>query len=188
MATKAEAMAVRKQVRELTAEIARLEKELVTAKQREGIDPHLTVRLTKSQGRFERLRRRGEAERTLAHYYLEITITAGDSDVYIPLSIASGKTVAGFMYQVEGTAAGSLASTELAVRGEGVTQITVGTLRLGKIPAGTSALFIIKATVRGQAGKVYTLAFTRINYKLNVSEPRYRQYLKPVVSKTVTLA
>jgi hypothetical protein len=36
-------------------------------------------------------------------FWFTIDITASAKDIYVPLSIASGKKPAGFMYQIEGT-------------------------------------------------------------------------------------
>ncbi len=89
------------------------------------------------------------------------------------------------MYQIEGTAPGTIATTEIEVRGEGVSQISLGTLLYAKIPPGKTALFHIQVTTRGQVGKVYKIVFTRLNYKLELTDVRYEQYLKAIPSNAV---
>lgn len=175
----------RKRLAELQAELKRLQEALAEAEKREGKDRYIEVKVKKNQGRFRRATQKGVEDKAVGEYYLEIMITAKQSDVFIPLSIASGKKVAGFMYHVEGTAEGSLATTELTVRGDVVSQVTIGTLRYARILGGTSAEFQIKASVRGRSGKAYQIVFTRLNYKTNLQETRYRQYLKEFRSSTV---
>jgi hypothetical protein len=66
-----------------------------------------------------------------------------------------------------------------------VSQVTVGTLRYAKIPAGETASFEIRAVMRGTYGKSYKIVFTRLNYKLRLADARYQQYLKEIHSKSV---
>jgi hypothetical protein len=73
------------------------------------------------------------------------------------------------------------------VRGAGVTQVVVGTLQYARVPAGKAASFEIRASVRGSVGKAYKLVFTRLNYKLQLADVRYQQYLKEIHSDKVTL-
>lgn len=99
-----------------------------------------------------------------------------------------GKKVAGFMYQIEGTAFGTIVTAEVRARGSGVSQVTLGTLRYAKIPAGKTVSFEIRTTIRGELRKTYKIVFTRLNYKLNLSETRYRQYLKEIHSDSVAFS
>jgi predicted transcriptional regulator len=62
----------------------------------------------------------------------------------------------------------------------------VGTLLFAKIPQGSTASFRILTTIRGKIAKTYKITITRINYKLNLTDPRYQQYIKPIVSDSVT--
>lgn len=89
------------------------------------------------------------------------------------------------MYQIEGGAAGSIIGTEMKVRGEGVSQLTVGTLLFAKIPTGSTASFQIQVSITGSFGKTYKIVFTRLNYKRKLTEQRYQQYLKELHSDTV---
>ncbi len=178
----------KKLVRELEAKLKGLQAKLADAHKREGKDPYLDVKVKKNQSRSVRVRQKGVADTATGKFYLEVAITAKQGDVFVPVSVASGKKVAGFMYQIEGTAPGSLASTELKVRGEGVTHVTLGTLRYAKIGAGKTALFLLQATIRGSFGKTYQFVIVRLNYKLDVHEARYQQYLKELRSDKVTLS
>lgn len=178
----------KKRLAELQAELKRLQSALAEAQKREGKDAYIDVKVTKKQGRFKRITEKGVEDKAIGEYYLEVEVTAKEQAVFIPLSIASGKKVAGFMYQIEGTAEGSLATTELRVRGEGVSQVTIGTLRYAKVAAGKTASFQIRAAVRGKFGKVYQIVFTRLNYKLRLDDARYQQYLKEIRSEKVTFA
>ena len=174
-----------KRLKELNAQLKRLQGELVEAHKREGKDAYIAVKVKKNQARFERIKQKGEADKAIGKFYIEITITAKQDAVFIPISIASGKKVAGFMYQIEGTAEGSLATADIETHGEGVSQVTLGTLRYAKIPAGTTASFQIRATIRGRVGKTYKIVFARLNYKLNLTDARYQQYLKEIHSESV---
>lgn len=171
-----------KRLRELNAELKVLRAKLTLAKKREGKDDHISVKVKKNQSRFERIKKRGVADKAIGKYHLEIDITAKDGEVYVPVSIASGKKVAGFMYQIEGTAPGLIVTTEIKARGDEVSQVTLGTLLYAKIPAGKTATFRIQATIRGDFGKVYKIVITRLNYKLTLMDARYQQYLKEIHS------
>lgn len=175
----------KKRIKSLDAEVKVLEEKLVLAKKLEGKDAYIGVKVKKKQARGERIKLDNERDKVLAKFYLEIEITAKQEMVYIPLSIASGKKVAGFMYQIEGTAPGTIATTDIKVRGEGVTQVTVGTLLYAKIPAGKTASIQIHATIRGLFGNAYKIVFTRLNYKLSLNDARYQQYLKEIHSESI---
>lgn len=175
----------KKQLKALNTQIKDLEGKLVQAKKREGIDPYLEVKVKKNQARFERVKKKGVPDKALGHFFLRIDVLAEQTDIYVPLSIASGKKVAGVMYQIEGTDTGAIERASLEVRGEGVSQITVGTLIFAKVPKGKVGSFEVRATIRGSFGKTYKLVFTRLNYKLALSDMRYQQYLKEIHSEAV---
>ncbi len=178
----------KKVLQKLKAELKVLQEALAAAHKREGKDPYIEVKVAKNQGRFQKIEQNGVADKTLGKFFLEIVITAKQETVYVPISAASGKKTAGFMYQIEGTAAGSIVGTEIKVRGEGVSQVTLGTLIFAKVPGGSSARFQIQATIKGDAGKAYKIVITRINYKLELSEVRYEQYLKEIHSDSIKLS
>jgi len=175
----------KKLLKELQIELKSLQEKLVEAHKLEGKDMYINVRVKKNQAHSERIKERGASDKVIGKYYIELLITAKQSDVFIPISIASGKKVAGFMYQIEGTAPGSVDTADIKVRGEGVSQVTLGTLLFAKIPAGKTAEFQIRATVRGAFGKAYKIVFTRLNYKLSLRDARYLQYLKEIHSESL---
>jgi hypothetical protein len=174
-----------KLLKELNSQLKALQGELVNANKAAGKDDNITVKIKKDQARFERIKKKDEPDKGVGHFLLMIDITAKSGDIYVPLSIASGKKPTGFIYQIEGTAEGMIANADVTVRGEWVTQITVGTLLFAKIPQGSTASFRILTTIRGKIGKTYKITITRINYKLNQTDPRYQQYIKEIVSDSV---
>lgn len=177
-----------KLLKDLNAQIKKLQAELIIANKVEGKDPYIDVKVKKNQARFQRVKQKGVEDKALGKFYVEIDITAKQVDIYIPLSIASGKKTAGFMYQIEGGAAGSIVTADVTVRGDGVSQVALGTLLYAKIPAGKSASFQIQATIRGAFGKAYKIVFTRLNYKRHLTEARYQQYIKEISSDSVTFS
>ncbi len=175
----------KKRLKELNAKLKVLQGELAEANRREGKDAYIDVRVTKNQVNAERIKQEDAADTLLGKFFIELDITAKEETVFIPISIASGKKTAGFMYHIEGTAEGRIATAEVRVRGTSVSQVTLGTLLYAKIPKGKTASFQIRAVIRGRFSKSYTIAITRLNYKLNLAEARYRQYLKEIRSKSV---
>lgn len=175
----------KKILKELNVELKTLQAKLVQANKLEGKDAYIEVKVKKNQARFERVKQKGEDDKAVGKFYIEIDITAKEENIFIPISIASGKKTAGFMYQIEGTAPGSIATADIRVRGDNVTQVTLGTLLYAKIPTGKTASFEIRATTRGVFGKTYKIVFTRLNYKLHLTDARYQQYLKEIYSESV---
>lgn len=175
----------KKLLRELHAKLKILQAQLVEANKLEGKDAYIDVRVRKNQARFERIKEQSAPDTVLGKYYIELLITTKQEDIFIPLSIASGKKVAGFMYQIEGTAEGRVDTADIKVRGVGVSQVTLGTLLFAKIPRGKTGEFQVRATVRGTFGKSYKIVFTRLNYKLNLRDARYEQYLKEIHSESI---
>jgi len=175
----------KKLVKDLNAQVKVLQTKLVQANKLEGKDDFIDVRVKKNQGRFERIKQKGVEDKAVGKFYIEILIKAKQKDVFIPTSIASGKKTAGFMYQIEGTAEGSISTADVRARGDGVSLVTLGTLVYAKIPPGKTASFEIRATIRGAFGKTYKIIFSRLNYKLNLTDARYQQYLKEIHSDSV---
>ena len=175
----------KKRLKELQAELKTLQAGLVLTKKREGKDSYITVMVVKNQGRVQKFADAEVGERLVGKFFIEIAITAKQQEIFVPLSVASGKKTAGFMYFIEGTASGQIDRTAIKVRGDGVSQITLGTLLFAKIPPDTTATFEIQATIRGAQGKRYKLVFGRLNYKLHLADARYLQYLKEVHTEMV---
>ena len=116
-------------------------------------------------------------------FWFTIDITATIKDVYVPLSIASGKKPAGFMYQIEGTAPGTIKSTNISCKGEGVLQVTHGTIVYAKIPAGKTATFKLRIEMRGALNKTYGIILYQIQYKWSPADARYQKLAQTIRSK-----
>jgi hypothetical protein len=149
-------------------------------------DEFLKVRIQKSQARFKRVRDPEGPDAGIGEFFLLVDITALREAVYIPISIASGKKPTGFVYQIEGTGAGSLSTADISCRGAQVTQVTWGTILYAKIPSGKTATFRVLVEMKGKIGKAYTVAINRINYRFDPSDARYQKYEQEVRSKTLT--
>jgi hypothetical protein len=174
-------------IKQLKKQINELQVQLEEAKKREGLDPNIEVKIHKNQARTEAVRPVGQHQKTFGHFFIELSITAEQAPVFVPISIASGKKTAGFMYHIEGSAESSLAGASIGVRGTRVTQVKLGTLLFARIPAGVSARFRLRAKIRGKEDEQYQLVISRLNYKLDLAQTRYHRYLKPINSKTVKL-
>ena len=178
----------KRRIKELKVQIKDLQGKLIIANKLEGKDSYIDVKVKKNQSRFQRIKKKGEEDKAEGKFYIEIAITAKEQEVFVPVSVASGKKTAGFMYQIEGTAPGSIVTTSVKVQGEGVSQITLGTLLYTKIPTGKTAVFRIQATIRGAFNREYKIVFARLNYKLQLTEVQYHQYLKEIHSDTVSFS
>jgi len=176
------APADKKLLKTLTSTLKKLQGDLVVAKRVEGIDEYIDVKVRYNDARFTRIKVENGKDKATGHYILDIAMTCKQGSVLVPLSIASGKTVTGFMYHIEGTGESAVASASVKVRGDGIQQVTIGTLEYCKIPAGKTATFRLQITIRGQIGKSYRIILNRLNYKLALSDARYQQYLKPIKS------
>lgn len=143
----------------------------------------MRVRVSKSQARFTRVRDPRGPDEGIGDFFMLIEVTARIDAVCIPISIASGKKPAGFVYQIEGTGESSISTTEIACTGEGVTQIVSGTIRYAQIRKGKTATFRIRVMMRGKVGKEYAIIFERLHWKKQVSDARYERYLDPAKSK-----
>ena len=143
----------------------------------------LVVDLKESKRNFRRIDRPEGPDQVLGSFSFIVDITAATGDVYIPLSIASGKKPTGFVYQIEGTAEGEIVTTDISCRGDGVTQITLGTLLYCKIPSGMTATFRIRIEIRGKVGKSYRVVIHQLHYKHDPSEARYQKSSQEISTK-----
>ena len=175
----------KKRIKALNTQVKELQGKLVQAEKLEGKDAYVSIVVDKKQARFIRIKQKGVEDKAEGRFFTELAVTAKQQDVYFPLSVASGKKTAGFMYQIEGTAEGTIVTTDIKVQGKGVTLVTVGTLVYAKIPAKGSAAFKIQVVIRGSFAKRYKIVFTRLNYKLMLTDARYQQYLKEIHSESV---
>lgn len=175
----------RRQLKDLGNKVKQLQKELVVAKRVEGIDSFLGVKVGGTKLKFVRTKVETGPDKAVGEFHFTLELQAKLTPLYIPLSIASGKTVAGFMYQIEGNGESSVASGSVEVRTRGLTQVSVGTLKYLVVPKGKSAEVDLVVSVRGKVGRTYRIVVNRINYKLATADPRYQQYLKPLGSKSM---
>lgn len=148
----------------------------------------MKVKVKKSQASFKRIRDPKGPDHALGFFHLTINVTAPEKAIYLPLSIASGKKPAGFVYQIEGTAVGKIITTSIESRGPNVTQITSGTIIYSKIPAGKTATFKIKIEIKGSVGKTYKIVINTINYKFDPSDTRYQKFKTPISTRPIRFA
>ena len=177
--------AERQQLKALRDRVTQLQKDLVVAKRVEGIDPYLGVKVGGTKLKFTRTSVEEGPDKAVGEFRLSLTLAAKQTPLYIPLSVASGKTVAGFMYQIEGNGESSVVSGSVEVVTRGLTQVSVGTLKYLVVPGGKTAEVVLVVTVRGKVGRTYRIVVNRLNYKLATADPRYQQYLKPIGSKSM---
>jgi hypothetical protein len=144
---------------------------------------HIALKIEKSQARFTRIKNPKGADTGTGHFFLLLLVSGVEEDVYIPLSISSGKKVSGFMYYIEGTSVGKLSTAEVAVRGTGVTKVTLGTLLYAKVTKGSTAEFRLSVEMEGKVGKEYTIHFHELNYKQAPTDARYKKVLSVATSK-----
>jgi hypothetical protein len=97
-----------------------LQSELIAAKKREGIDDYLSARITGTKLHFTRTKVESGADKAVGEFRIVLELTTKRAPISIPLSIASGKTVAGFMYQIDGTGESSVASASVSIRTRGL--------------------------------------------------------------------
>lgn len=145
----------------------------------------LQVRVQKSQARLRKRERSQNRKMGIGEFFLLIDITANDTDVYIPLSIASGKKPAGFVYQIEGTRAQGIAGARVSYEGNGISEVTVGTLLYCKIPRGKVATFRLLIDIEATLGGEYKVGISRIHYKHSPSDARYEKFTDTLYTKTL---
>lgn len=144
---------------------------------------HILVKVRDTKESSRRERDPDGPDPVTGKFWFDIDITAIEKDIYLPLSIASGKKPTGFVYQIEGTAQGSILTTDIKCKGSGITQITLGTLLYCRIPAGMTGTFSIRVEMRGQLGKSYRVAIRQINYKLDPGDARYQKSSQDIYAK-----
>lgn len=147
------------------------------------LEKNIMVDVKDTEENFRRTRIPDGPDRVIGNFIFTIDINAPTKDLYIPLSVASGKKPAGFVYQIEGTAQSSILKTDISCRGENITQVTLGTIIYCKIPAGMTATFRIRIETRGQVGKLYKIAIRQIRYKFNPLDTRYQILLENLQTK-----
>ncbi len=170
-------------LKELQKRVEKLKAKPETKKKAGIGDESISIKVEKSQATFKRIKVPGERDIGHGEFFLLLNITALKEDIYIPLSIASGKKATGFMYHIEGTAEGNINTTNLSARGDGITKITLGTLLYAKIPALKTGEFRVLIEIRGGTSKEYKVVINRVNYKFDPSDARYQRLDVEINSK-----
>ena len=145
----------------------------------------IRVRLLKTQARFARIRNPEGRDSGVGEFLLLVEVAAQHEALFVPLSIASGKKPTGFVYHIEGTGQGALSTATISCTGQGVTQITLGTIVYTKIPAGKAATFRILVTMQGFVNESYGIVINKIHYKSDPSDARYQKCLNQIPSKVI---
>ena len=148
----------------------------------------MTVRVVRTQSHFykDKLPRQEEyAGKGLGVYFMLFEITAGPDALYIPISIATGRKSAGFLYVVEGTGVGTPTVALLGKGGKDVTTVSSGTIVYTKIPQGKTATFVVNAEVIGQVERSYRVLVSTISYKTNPNDLRYKKFQVDIGTDTL---
>lgn len=151
----------------------------------EPTEPAISVRIKDTNAHFRRMYVPGGDDIGTGKFSLHIDITAISRDVFVPISIASGKKPTGFIYEIEGTKEGAISTTDISCEGEGITQITLGTISYCKIPATKTATFQILVETQGRLGGEYKVIINRIDYKYDPSDARYVKFVEDFPSESV---
>ncbi len=148
-------------------------------------DGHVFFKVKESKAFY--VKERDEEGNAVSHgqFTLYLDVIALQQTLYIPTSLASGKKPTGFVYQIEGTAPGQIHTTEVSCKGDGISQVTLGTLLYTKIPQGKTATFRIYVDMKGSLNKTYKIIINRINYKFDPSDARYKRFDVEIASKSV---
>lgn len=150
-----------------------------------SLDGFITIEIGETNAYFNKIRNpKGSDDFGLGKFYLLVNVTAGKELLYIPVSVASGRKSTGFIYQIEGTAS-SVADAEITLKSKDVMTVTSGSISYAKIPAGKTATFKVLAEVTAPLRKEYRLVISRINYKLNPSDLRYKRFVTEIGSEVL---
>lgn len=142
--------------------------------------PPLSIRIIRSQSHYyeTKLPRQEEYRgKGLGVYFLLFEVIAGLDAIYIPLSIATGRKSAGFLYVTEGDGKGVPSVALVSEGGEGVTTVSSGSIVYVKIPQGRSARFRMNGEIIGTEGVGYRILLTVLSYKTNPNDFRYKKFL-----------
>ncbi|HEX2792611.1 MAG TPA: hypothetical protein VHO23_02755 [Candidatus Paceibacterota bacterium] len=145
--------------------------------------PIMLISVSKKSARFTRIRIPRAPDTGIGTFFMRIDMTAMNQTIYVPTSIASSKKPTGFVYRIEGTAEGAIVKADVSAQGDGIAQITVGTIVYTKIPAGMTASFRVLIDIKGRVPKSYQVVVHRINYKRNLNDTRYESLLQEIGSK-----
>lgn len=149
-------------------------------------DENLEIDLQDWNSNLDRVSNPKGPDTNIARYYVRLDIRATKYTLYIPVSIASGKKSTGFIYQIEGTGEAN-ASATIDSQGKNTTRVTFGSIEYCKIPPGQVASFKIITKVKGKRPKQYKFVLSRINYKLNPNDSRYKRVLTEISTDFIQL-
>lgn len=149
------------------------------------LEEPLYINVQKTQARVKKIHDSKGRDLGLGEFFFLIDIHAAKETLYIPVSIASSKKSTGFVYQIEGTAQGTIVTTDISCHGDEMREVTLGTLLYCKLPAGKTATFRILVTIKGNIGKSYKIVLTRINYKFDPADARYKQLPQEISTKVL---
>lgn len=139
-------------------------------------------RTNASSGRVPKVRPAKDVHRR--SYFFLVHVTAKKETLYVPVSVGSGRVSTGFIYQIEGTAAGK-AKASISGRGDDVSIVTMGSIVYSKIPVGKTASYRIMVEIEDLSKEEYKVVISRINYKLNTNDSRYKRLLLEIPTKSV---
>ena len=152
------------------------------------LEQGISVRLQRTNAQFRKVHIQGGDDIGKGTFLFLLNITALSRDVYIPLSVASGKKPTGFIYQIEGTKEGMISSADISCEGREISQITLGTITYGKIPATKTGTLRIIIEMQGKLGGEYTVVLNRMQYKYNTSDARYLKLEENLRSESVSFS
>lgn len=109
----------------------------------------------------------------VAKYTFNVEVTAGNNDLYIPLSTGDGKNY-GFNPSVSGPTT-AVASLTVKCSGKSTEGVTNAGVFYCHIPAKTTASFAFQGQLSKDTG-TYTLSISAINYKLNPTDKSPKVY------------
>jgi hypothetical protein len=143
----------------------------------------MLVKVRSTEERLSRTKVFNGPDIVVGKFSFILAITATAEDIYVPISIASSNKPVGFVYQIEGTAQSSILTTHISCKGNGITQVRLGTIVYCKIPTGMIAEFRIRIEVRGQVGKLYKVLIYLMHYKRSPTDARYQKFPQKIGSR-----
>lgn len=149
-------------------------------------DENLEINLQGWESHLDTISNPKGSDTNIARYFVRLDVVATKYTLYIPVSIASGRVSTGFVYQIEGTGE-AIASATIASQGKDTTRVTFGSIEYCKIPPGKIASFKIITKVKGKRPKKYKFVLSRINYKLNPNDSRYKRVLTEISTDFIQL-
>lgn len=148
--------------------------------QKQIIEIPLRIKVQKTDAHFYRSQNKEDSDHLgLGKYLLVVDVTASKETLYIPTSIASGRKSTGFIFHIEGENKSSGTAT-ITSEGDGIVTVTAGSIAYTKIPPQKTARFKIRVEVLGSIRKSYKVVVSRINYKVNPNDLRYKRFLTEV--------